>query len=69
MERAQLERKLSERRPTVATMTENSSRTLRLVREDEPQRPAAPAPEPSTEDYWAQVRALRADLADLRPAN
>jgi hypothetical protein len=47
-------------------MTENDSRRLRLVREDDV---PAPAPEQSTEDYWTQVRALRADLHALRPAN
>ncbi len=47
--------------------TTRTTRALRVVRPDE-----APAVEPdelSVEDYWAQVQALRADLARLRPAN
>jgi len=40
---------------------------LHVVRPDE--AAAAGHEELSVEDYWAQVQALRADLARLRPAN
>ena len=47
-------------------MTETDPPPLRLVRDaDAPTR----AVEQATEDYWARVQALRADLVALRQAN
>jgi hypothetical protein len=48
--------------------TTGTKRTLRVVRPDETEA-ALSTDELSTEDYWAQVQALRDDLARLRPAN
>jgi hypothetical protein len=39
---------------------------LHLVTDEEPRDPPTGL---SREEYWAQVQALRADLARLRPAN
>jgi hypothetical protein len=53
--------------PTVRDMETTGTRgTLRLVRPDET---ATSTDDLSVEDYWAQVQALRDDLARLRPAN
>jgi len=47
-------------------MTETDPPPLRLVRDGDVPTSAA---EPAIEDYWARVRALRADLVALRQAN
>jgi len=55
---------LSAAGPTVPGMsTSEETRTLRVVHDDE----RAPG-DREREDYWAQVQALRADLARLRSA-
>jgi hypothetical protein len=42
-----------------------TTRSLRVVEE----QVAASETEAAREEYWAQMQALRADLARLRPAN
>ena len=57
--------------------TTDTQPVLRLVRPGEPagafepREPASPdvGATLTTEDYWARVQQLRADLAALRPAN
>ena len=55
--------------PSVRSMdTRGTTRPLRVVRPDETRETGDPTDD-DTEDYWARVRALRADLSLLRPAN
>jgi hypothetical protein len=59
--------------------TTGTTRALRVVRAEETLASGAPAEETlasgvvdeelTVEEYWAQVQALRSDLARLRPAN
>ena len=64
--RCRVDEKLSVARPTVSDMENNVTiRSLRVVDE----QVAASESETAREEYWAQVQALRADLARLRPAN
>jgi hypothetical protein len=54
--------------------TTDTQPALRLVRPGEPAGASEPSSPDvgatlSTEDYWARVQQLRADLAALRPAN
>jgi hypothetical protein len=46
--------------------TNAKTRSLRLVVDETPHEPRAESPR---EEYWAQVQALRTELAGLRPAN
>jgi hypothetical protein len=63
-----LNEKLSVGVLTVTNMDTTTAQTLRVVRSDEDPAPAPPSTG-TQEEYWAQVQALRADLARLRPAN
>jgi hypothetical protein len=66
--RVTFQREVSVAGPSVVRMeTTRTTRVLRVVRRND--LPAEPSDELSVEDYWAQVQALRADLARLRPAN
>jgi hypothetical protein len=46
--------------------TNTTAPSLRLVVDGAAREPTS---EPPREEYWAQVQALRAELAGLRPAN